>query len=188
MTTPFTQEQVSTIDRIIRRAGIGVVYMIAADEVGPVKIGKSTFLAQRLATLQTGNPRQLHVYAAYLMKHGQIQVAESRLHAALDDAWLMREWFSLSVSDARTACKRALRLAARIQSEDQRLAERRLRRVRSGTSKEENKKPTNYKRLRERRLSVLREMYPNYPKMYPKRQKAYPPCTHTNARSKGPKS
>ncbi|MER8615990.1 GIY-YIG nuclease family protein [Mesorhizobium sp. M1409] len=152
--TPYTPEQVSTIDKLIRANGIGVVYIVAHDPAGPVKIGKSTFLSVRLDGLQTGNPSQLYVFAAFLASHGQIRLMEARTHAALQGARLRGEWFAMPVDEAKQACRAAIKRyrptafkAPDVQIEG-----------RSGTSTQKTKKPTNRSAFRAHYKKLVKEM------------------------------
>lgn len=106
---PYTSEQISRIDRFIRAFDLGVIYFIAADAAGPVKIGRSTLLGGRLITLQIGNPNQLYVFSAFVFPKGRRHVVEQMLHGELEAHWLRGEWFSLSVEEARRACRSAIR-------------------------------------------------------------------------------
>lgn len=67
-----------------------VVYFIQAGENGPVKIGWSKKVAQRVIDLQTGNPVKLEVLRVVEAE----QWAEGWFHGEFDDLWLQGEWFS----------------------------------------------------------------------------------------------
>ncbi|RVD44885.1 GIY-YIG nuclease family protein [Mesorhizobium sp. M4A.F.Ca.ET.020.02.1.1] len=107
---PYTPDQICRIDQLAQRNSLGLVYIIAHDPAGPVKIGKSAFLASRLEGLQTGNPNKLYVFAAFIgASRARAMVMEGRIHDALDDARLIGEWFSLTVEEAKKACRANIR-------------------------------------------------------------------------------
>ncbi|TPN34778.1 GIY-YIG nuclease family protein [Mesorhizobium sp. B1-1-6] len=138
--SPYTPEQVSRIDKLIRANGIGVVYIIAHDLCGPVKIGKSTFLGTRLDGLQTGNPNKLHVFAAFLAL-GSAHIMEARIHAALRDVRLNGEWFAIPVDEAKRSCRAAIRKPAYTAPKNQIEGQ-------GGTSEPKPKKSTSHAALK----------------------------------------
>jgi hypothetical protein len=95
-----------------------VIYAIGTDESGPIKIGQSADVAQRIFSLQTGNPLPLAVYGVRLiipkiipagprfntLKHAKESAArlEKYIHFELSQMRLrlMGEWFDLSAAEA----------------------------------------------------------------------------------------
>lgn len=87
---------VASAVRLERRNVSGCVYVIdEGDDASPVKIGHSASgsAKQRLASLQTGNSRQLRVAR---ILDGDIEV-ERLLHSAFDAERVGGEWFVRSV-------------------------------------------------------------------------------------------
>jgi len=111
--TPYGSAEISKVDRLLRGQGVGAVYIIAHAPEGPVKIGKTTGLALRLASLQVGNPSKLHVFALKIVRHGEVRATEARIHAELRTARLSGEWFSLSVLEAVAALRGSFELCVR---------------------------------------------------------------------------
>jgi hypothetical protein len=73
----------------------GYLYIISESPNGPVKIGRSISPGSRLATLQTGNPRPLRIYASYLLPDDDVVMAEEHLHHELEHRAMVGEWFDL---------------------------------------------------------------------------------------------
>jgi len=69
----------------------GYVYFIQEGEAGSIKIGRAAEPSRRVSSLQTGNPRKLHlrVYARGDEK------TETELHRFLKESRLGGEWFAL---------------------------------------------------------------------------------------------
>lgn len=171
--TPYTPDQVSRIDQLIRSVGIGVVYIVAHDPAGPVKIGKSTFLSMRLDGLQTGNPSQLYVFAAFIATKGGTLVREGRIHDELHEVRLKGEWFAMGVVDAKRACRDIIRRAkARAAAK---LPEPEIvhRRGPSGTFEPQPKKPTNRAALRAVYKKHIAEMSLRVPQCPPKKSRKW---------------
>jgi|SRR5690349_23447382 len=77
------------------------VYVIQADEDGPVKIGVSSNPERRLAQLQTGNPARLVLVAVFLCTTWLIaRTLEAAVHLALAPFRLAGEWFRVSPTKA----------------------------------------------------------------------------------------
>jgi hypothetical protein len=70
--------------------GEEVVYVIHAKDVGKVKIGHTSNLAQRVRDLQVGSPVRLDVVRVYQIMDG---VSEGSLHAKFANHRLHGEWF-----------------------------------------------------------------------------------------------
>ncbi len=66
-----------------------VVYFIQQGTMGPVKVGFSENLSNRLSSLQTGNPYELRV----LLSHPGDEALEHTIHAHLHKHRLQGEWF-----------------------------------------------------------------------------------------------
>lgn len=77
------------------------LYIISEMLDGPVKIGRSVSAKSRLASLQTGNSRPLHLAAVYTMDAETVVTAEEYLHEELERHALVGEWFDLSVDFMR---------------------------------------------------------------------------------------
>lgn len=72
------------------------LYIIREGSDGPIKIGRSVSALTRLASLQTGNPRLLHLVASFQMEAEVVITAEKYLHEELGAFALVGEWFDLS--------------------------------------------------------------------------------------------
>jgi len=94
------------------------IYIMATDEDGPVKIGHSADIAQRVMSLQTGNPMPIQVFAMRLvlpkvippgprynttrpLKENAVRL-EKYIHTEMHKLGLclMREWFDISCAEA----------------------------------------------------------------------------------------
>ncbi|MER8762873.1 GIY-YIG nuclease family protein [Mesorhizobium sp. M0968] len=104
----YTLNQIRTLDQALASSGDGVIYMVAWCDAGPVKIGKTMRLEQRLSGLQCGNPSLLFVYDTVFVSFGGIQVAESRIHSCLRERRLQGEWFDIAPGDAASECRALL--------------------------------------------------------------------------------
>ena len=81
---------------------ITALYLIAASEDGPTKIGISRDPDHRLKELQSGHARPLHVFhATWLVERKYAKKAEAWLHKELADKRQSGEWFSVAISAAR---------------------------------------------------------------------------------------
>lgn len=72
---------------------IGFVYFIQEGEDGPIKIGWAKDPRRRLASMQSGNPRRLHLLGAIKTKR---RLLERELHDRFIEDHLTGEWFSPS--------------------------------------------------------------------------------------------
>ena len=66
------------------------IYFIQQGDVGPIKIGVTRKLEDRLIALQTGNPAELRIIATISAP----PALEPQLHAYFDEHRLMGEWFN----------------------------------------------------------------------------------------------
>lgn len=75
------------------------IYVIAHEEsggaVGPVKIGMGVNPAERLKTLQTGNPKPLVLFAQFATPSRDVaRVLEGLVHHMMDETRIAGEWFN----------------------------------------------------------------------------------------------
>lgn len=77
------------------------VYVIGESECGPVKIGRTKSLEQRLASLQVGNHRRLQVLAS--ANCPRPASVEASLHDRFRSKRLTGEWFSVDSATAANA-------------------------------------------------------------------------------------
>lgn len=75
-----------------RKVALGQVYFIQQGSDGPIKIGFTTNIEQRLKNLQTGSPFPL----ALLVCVPGSEANEATLHRALKNHHLQLEWFANS--------------------------------------------------------------------------------------------
>lgn len=75
-----------------RRAGWIYVLQEAGDKAGPVKVGFANDVLKRIAQLQTGNHRPLHIVKMF---HGDSKL-EAALHRSFRHEKLAGEWFEYS--------------------------------------------------------------------------------------------
>lgn len=76
------------------------LYVIAADEQGPVKIGLSKHPDRRLRQLQTGHACKLVLHHAEPVEDGQVRALERIVHEQIRHRRMQGEWFDLTVPDA----------------------------------------------------------------------------------------
>ncbi len=70
------------------------IYIIADSRSGPVKIGLAGSVSSRIKTLQTGNPRPLHlVYAVVVGSYSRAVLIESSIHKICAQHLIRGEWF-----------------------------------------------------------------------------------------------
>jgi len=72
-----------------RQPGLVWLYAIQMGEAGPIKLGVTLNPAERIATLQQGNPETLHGLAAWRA----MPVEEKELHEEFAYARVRGEWF-----------------------------------------------------------------------------------------------
>ena len=82
---------------------MGFVYIIAESEAGPVKIGLSCNPRQRKGELQTGNHRELHVFAK-VWCDDERQLEET-LHVHFVSRRIRGEWFDITATEAAQAAE-----------------------------------------------------------------------------------
>ena len=76
------------------------IYVIAADEQGPVKIGYSSDPSRRLKELQTGYPTPLALRHQQKFPDAQAKLMEQLIHKTLRHRCSHGEWFKMSVEQA----------------------------------------------------------------------------------------
>lgn len=86
---PLTPTELGGLTRTYLRKCNTWLYAIQADEDGPVKIGKTVNPADRIKTLQTGNPTELRGLAAWRA----MECEEEQLHCEFAYAHVRGEWF-----------------------------------------------------------------------------------------------
>jgi len=80
------------------------MYVIAASETGPVKLGISADPEQRLKALQTGHPQKLSIWHCEPVQADRIKLYERLLHRDNNHHRLRSEWFNMTTSDAAAYC------------------------------------------------------------------------------------
>lgn len=89
----------------IRYDGAGWVYGLQSGAF--IKIGYSLNLKERLYTLQLGNPHPVRfVTRRFVLSPAWL---ERRLHVLLEEHAVGREWFRISIEQARAAMKQGMR-------------------------------------------------------------------------------
>lgn len=78
---------------------LGLVYAIAWQEAGPVKIGRGSCANKRLGGLQTGNPYRLQIFGHWRVGCLAEEV-ESLAHDRLHPHRMAGEWFNVDVATA----------------------------------------------------------------------------------------
>jgi Meiotically up-regulated gene 113 len=76
------------------------IYVIAARDEGPCKIGFSNSPEERLKQLQTGHPEQLVLRHTVELEAKQGKLLERMIHKTLKHQRSVGEWFNLSVDAA----------------------------------------------------------------------------------------
>lgn len=76
------------------------LYVIAASETGPVKLGLSVHPEKRVRQLQTGSALPLKIFHTEEIDDALVKPAESALHRLLSYRRLKGEWFDLTVEQA----------------------------------------------------------------------------------------
>lgn len=86
-----------------QRPASACVYVIAAEKIGPVKIGWANNPAKRVTDLQTGNPNRLYVFfAAVMPTAGHAMSIEAAAHRQLEAKRGVGEWFHIPTDLAIT--------------------------------------------------------------------------------------
>lgn len=76
------------------------LYVIAAREQGPTKLGISDDPARRLKQLQTGHPETLMIFHKEAVDAPLAYYLERNLHKSISHRRLRGEWFDLAVAEA----------------------------------------------------------------------------------------
>jgi hypothetical protein len=76
------------------------VYIIAADDAGPVKIGFSKNPEKRLKQFQTGHPQPLRLCHSLAFEGKRAKGIERIIHQTINHLRVQGEWFGLTVADA----------------------------------------------------------------------------------------
>jgi hypothetical protein len=79
---------------------LSYLYIIAASEAGPVKLGVSDQPARRLKQLQTGHPQVLTIFHQEEVSADLVYFLEHNLHTDIRYKRLRGEWFSMTVAEA----------------------------------------------------------------------------------------
>ena len=95
------------------------LYIKAASEDGPCKIGRASDVQKRLVQLQTGHPEKLHVFGSFKLR-GNSKLAESLCHWILQEHKTpsMNEWFYVNVREATLVVQKITRLVAAVDKDD----------------------------------------------------------------------
>jgi predicted GIY-YIG superfamily endonuclease len=84
------------------------IYVIAAKEEGPSKVGFSNNPERRLRQLQTGYPEPLAIYHTEEVDPSWVQIMEGVIHRENRHKRLTGEWFRMSVEDAILEIRHAM--------------------------------------------------------------------------------
>ena len=77
------------------------VYVIGPDK-GPIKIGFTNNLENRLRTIQTGNPERIKIhYSIEFKSEKDMRAAEKKIHKSLSHKRKKGEWFNILPEDAK---------------------------------------------------------------------------------------
>ncbi len=76
------------------------LYVIAASENGPVKLGMSGNPERRLKQLQTGHAERLNLYHAEPVPEEKARIYERLLHKNIGHNRTHGEWFNITTSQA----------------------------------------------------------------------------------------
>lgn len=85
------------------------VYLVRCDDL--YKIGQTTDIRLRLATLQTGNPYLLEVSLFIPCEFPEFNSLERALHKRFANQNIRREWFKLDMYDLKVVMKMGQRYA-----------------------------------------------------------------------------
>jgi predicted GIY-YIG superfamily endonuclease len=73
-----------------------IVYFIADDRIGPVKVGVTKDLKSRFSNLQTGNPRELKLMAWIVAENKkEAEKLEAKIHDYFEHRKERGEWYNL---------------------------------------------------------------------------------------------
>ncbi len=84
------------------------IYVVGESKNGSLKIGFASSMKGRLASLQLGNHRELHIFYSVGVSTGWRQL-ERTIHATLAMHHVRGEWYDVAVSEAITAIGDAMR-------------------------------------------------------------------------------
>lgn len=84
------------------------LYVIAESPDGPSKIGFATRLANRLTSLQSGNPRKLTLFSQIETTPSEARIVERWAHSLLWAKHLRNQWFDVPPEDAANAINQAI--------------------------------------------------------------------------------
>jgi len=76
------------------------IYVIAAHDQGPVKLGISAKPERRINELQTGHANRLHIYHTEPVPIEKARLFERLLHKSLNHLRTHGEWFDLTTEQA----------------------------------------------------------------------------------------
>jgi hypothetical protein len=79
----------------MRTNDVSYLYIIRETGTSYCKVGHSAFPEERIAQLQTGNPRTLQLVYVKLFPDKFIRQIESALHSRLKHKWCNGEWFEI---------------------------------------------------------------------------------------------
>jgi hypothetical protein len=79
---------------------LSYLYIIAANDQGPVKLGVSDNPGRRLKQLQTGHPQVLSIFHQEQVNAELAYFLERNLHKDIAHKRVRGEWFELSVKEA----------------------------------------------------------------------------------------
>jgi Meiotically up-regulated gene 113 len=95
------------------------LYIIAATNDGPCKIGRARDVQKRLGQLQTGNPQKLRIIETFKLR-GSSLLAESLCHWVLEKHKTpsLTEWFDVDANEAKLVVKTITRKVAAVNKDD----------------------------------------------------------------------
>jgi Meiotically up-regulated gene 113 len=95
------------------------LYIIAATNDGPCKIGKALDVQKRLGQIQTGNPQKLRIVETFKLR-GSSLLAESLCHWVLEKHKTpsLTEWFDVDTNEAKLVVKTITRKVAAVNKDD----------------------------------------------------------------------
>ena len=73
-----------------------IIYFIQIEDSGPVKIGRTNNLQERMATLQAGHPKTLKILFSFNVEDEKADYVEKHLQQVFKDHQIRGEWFSPS--------------------------------------------------------------------------------------------
>lgn len=87
------------------------VYIIGAEELIPIKIGRTKDVWRRIEQMQTGNPYRLNLYGAFWGKKAAVYSLEWHVHKVLREFGLCEsgEWFSVEPEIAEELVRKIIK-------------------------------------------------------------------------------